>query len=96
MENTKNTPDISISLDINDTLQKYLNGAMVAKNYRESKEGIELAVLMRNLNYVAIKLLENHYDETCCSKKMIDTLNFNVCSMNNMLLHLTIEVIMLI
>ena len=69
MENTKNTPVISTSLDINDTLQKYLNGAMIAKKHRESREGIQLEAFMKILNSVAIQLLENHYDETCCSKQ---------------------------
>ena len=39
MENTKNAPVMSTSMDINDTLQKYLNGDKIAKKHRESKEG---------------------------------------------------------
>jgi hypothetical protein len=68
MENTKNTPILSTSLDINDTLQKYLNGAMIAKKHRESKEGKQLEGFLKILNCIAIELLENH-DENCCSKQ---------------------------
>jgi hypothetical protein len=39
MENTKNTPVMSTSMNINDTLLMYLNDAEIAKKHRESEEG---------------------------------------------------------
>ena len=68
MENTKNTPVMCTSMDINDTLFMYLNGAKIAKKHREPKEGIKLEGFMKKLNSIAIELLE-YYDKTCCSKQ---------------------------
>ena len=69
MENTIKTATMSTSLDINDTLQKYLKGVMIAKKHRESQEGKQLEGFLKTLNRIAIKFLENHHDENCCSKQ---------------------------
>ncbi len=97
MENTKNTPVMSTSMNINDTLLMYLNAAEIAKKHRESQAGILLEHCLKILNYIAIELLDYHEDKkTVALNKILDTLNFNVDPMENMLLHLIIGVIMLI
>ena len=62
MENTKNTPIMSTSMNINDILFMYLNAAEIAKKHRESQEGIILEHCLRILNYIDIELLD-YYDD---------------------------------
>ena len=50
MENTKNTPVMSTSMNINDTLFMNLNAAEIAKKYRESYGGKQLKKFLRLLN----------------------------------------------
>jgi hypothetical protein len=68
MENTKNTPVMSTSMNINDTLLMYLNVVEIAKKHRESKEGIRLEHFMRKQNAIVVELLD-YYDNICCSEK---------------------------
>jgi hypothetical protein len=42
MENTTNTRVMSMNTDINDALFRYMNAFMIAKEFKESKEGIIL------------------------------------------------------
>jgi hypothetical protein len=68
MENTRNTHVMSMNMDINDALFRYINAYMIAKEFRESKEGIILEGFMTKINYIAKELLL-HHDTTCCSEQ---------------------------
>jgi hypothetical protein len=87
---------MSTSMNINDTLFIYLNATKIAKEHRESEEGEGLKSFSRLLNSIAKNLLDYHCYRNCCSRKILDTLNFNVDPMNNMVFHPIIRVIMLI
>ena len=69
MENIKNTPVMSTSMNINDILFMYMNAAEISKKHRESEEGIRLECCMRVLNSIAIELLDYYDDKSCCSKQ---------------------------
>ena len=68
MENTKNTPVMCTSMDINDALSKYLYGSEIVKKHRESQKGQILENFMKKLNSIADELLE-YYNTTCCLKQ---------------------------
>jgi hypothetical protein len=68
MENTTNTRVMSMNMDINDALSRYMNAFMVAKEFRKSNEGINLEGFMTKINYIAKELLL-HHDTTCCSEQ---------------------------
>jgi hypothetical protein len=44
---------MSMNMDINDALFRYMNAFMIAKEFRESKEGIILEGFMTEINYIA-------------------------------------------
>jgi hypothetical protein len=69
MENTKNTPVMSTSINIYDTFLMYFNVAEIAKKHGESQEGILLEHCLKFLNYIAIELIDYHEDKNCCSEK---------------------------
>jgi hypothetical protein len=69
MENIANSHVMSMSMDINDALFRYLNASKIAKKLRESKEGIILEGFMTEINYIAKELLL-HHGTTCCSEQM--------------------------
>jgi hypothetical protein len=61
MENIESTHVMSTSMNINDAFFKYLYAAEIAKEHRESYEGIRLEYFRRRLNCIAIELLD-YYD----------------------------------
>jgi hypothetical protein len=68
MQNNKNTPDMSTSMDINDDLFKYFNAIDISKKHRESEEEIRLEYFRRRLNCIAIELVDYYDDINCCSE----------------------------
>jgi hypothetical protein len=69
MENIKNTPVMSISMNINEALFKYLYAAEIAKKHRELEEGIRLEYFRRRLNCISIELLDYYDDTNFCSEQ---------------------------
>jgi hypothetical protein len=59
--------------------------AEIAKKHRESEKGIRLEYFKRRLNCIDIELLDYYDYINCCSKQNLDTLNFKVDPMKNML-----------
>jgi hypothetical protein len=68
MEIITNTRVMSMNMDINDALFRYMNAFMIAKEFRESKEGIIIEGFVIEINYIAKELLL-HHDTTCCSEQ---------------------------
>ena len=49
-------------------MENYYENAMIAMEFRKSKEGKRLGSHLEFLNKIASGLLDYHEEETCCSK----------------------------
>ena len=72
-------------------MENYYKNAMIAAEFRKSKEGKRLGGYIELQNKIANELLNFYEEEICCSLNTIDTLNSNALPIKmNLLLQLII------